>query len=339
MQTAFALAAALVVSAPAAATSIQTAAPAPQPIGVALEGYAYPHPVAFLPLEHGGHAVRMAYMDVAPTAPANGRTVLLLHGRNFPAGYWAPTIKALTAAGYRVVAPDQIHFGKSSKLDDAPVRFERMVQDTAALLDHLEIAKVDVVAHSMGNHVGVRWALAHPDRTGRLVMYGPVGLEDYRLYTPQTPTARLVADEDAKGPDAYLDELMTSYGLTLPREAMKPYVDLREGLRLSGEWPRHVRSFVSSAVAIRDQPYLQDLLKVSVPVLMMAGERDRTAPGKGYVRPEDKQKFGHVLARARALAPTMNDARVEAFDAGHLLHLERTERFNAALLAFLDEGR
>lgn len=333
MKTVLAVAAVMALSVPLAA---RAAEPAP-PIGVALEGYAYPHPVAFLPLEHGGHAVRMAYMDVAPTGRANGRTVLLLHGRNFPAGYWAPTIKALTAAGYRVVAPDQVQFGKSSKLDDVPVRFDRMVEDTAALLDHLKIDKVDVVAHSMGNHVGVRWALAHPGRTGRLAMYGPVGLEDYRLYTPAVPLEKLVADDEAKGAEAYLNELMTSYGLTLPREAMKPFVDLREGLKRSGEWPRYARSFAFSAVAIRDQPYLQDLPKISVPVLMLAGERDRTAPGKAYAKPEDKPKFGHVLARAQALAPTLPNARVEAFDAGHLLHLERTERFNAVILAFLSQ--
>ncbi|PLR20231.1 alpha/beta hydrolase [Caulobacter zeae] len=337
MKTAL-VAAVLALSLPIAAPDRVRAAEPPA-VGIALENYAYPYPVGFLPLEHGGHAVRMAYMDVAPTGLANGRTVLLLHGRNFPAGYWAPTIKALAGAGYRVVAPDQIQFGKSSKLDDEPVRFDRMVEDTAVLLDHLKIGKVDVVAHSMGNHVGVRWSLAHPDRTGRLVMYGPVGLEDYRLYTPSTPLEKLVADDEAKGPEAYLNELMTSYGLTLPREAMAPYVELREGLKRSGDWPRYVRSFAASAVAIRDQPYLQDLPKVSVPVLILAGERDGTAPGKGYARPEDKPKFGHVLARAQALAPTMKNARVEAFDAGHLLHLERTERFNAAVLAFLSEGR
>jgi hypothetical protein len=49
-----------------------------------------------------------------------------------------------------------------------------------------------------------------------------------------------------------------------------------------------------------------------VPVLIMAGSRDRTAPGKAYAKPADKEKFGHVLARAQALAPTMKNARVEA---------------------------
>lgn len=335
MKPAILLAALLALSLPTSLSATRAQTAELQPMGVALEGYAYPHPVAFLPLEHGGHATRMAYMDVTPTKPANGRTALLLHGRNFPAAYWAPTITALTTAGYRVIAPDQIQFGKSSKLDDVPVRFDRMVADTAALLNHLGVAKVDVVAHSMGNHVGVRWALAHPERTGKLVMYGPVGLEDYRLYTPATSIERLVADENAKGPDAYLNELMTSYGLTLPRSAMVPYVELRERLKLSAEWPRYVRSFAASAVAIRDQPYLQDLPKVSVPVLILAGATDATAPGKSSAKAEDKPKFGHVLARAQALAPAMPNARVEAFDAGHLLHLERTERFNAVMLAFL----
>jgi hypothetical protein len=53
-----------------------------EPYGIGLEGFAYPYPVSMLPLVNDGEQVRMAYMDVAPAQP-NGRTVLLLHGRNF----------------------------------------------------------------------------------------------------------------------------------------------------------------------------------------------------------------------------------------------------------------
>ncbi|HKG76715.1 MAG TPA: alpha/beta fold hydrolase [Beijerinckiaceae bacterium] len=127
-----------------------------EPLGIALEGYAYLFPVRFLPLTVEQHAVRLAYMDVPPTAAANGRTVLPMHGRNFPASYWEPTIKALTGAGYRVLAPDQINFGKSSKLDDVPVSFDAMAEHTAALLDHIGIKEADVLAHSMGNMAAVR---------------------------------------------------------------------------------------------------------------------------------------------------------------------------------------
>jgi proline iminopeptidase len=89
------------------------AADAPrEPYGIALEGFPYPDPVNLLPLVNEGEDLRMAYMDVAPSQP-NGRTVVLLHGRNFPASYRAPVIKVLSETGYRVAVPDQIGFGKS----------------------------------------------------------------------------------------------------------------------------------------------------------------------------------------------------------------------------------
>src|SRR5882757_10145943 len=85
-----------------------------EPYGIGLEGFAYPYPVHLLPLVNDGEQVRMAYMEVAPAQP-NGRSVVLLHGRNFPSSYWAPVIRTLSDAGYRVVVPDQIGFGKSAK--------------------------------------------------------------------------------------------------------------------------------------------------------------------------------------------------------------------------------
>src|ERR1700745_4491400 len=98
---------------------VHAAEPAPrEPYGIGLEGFAYPYPVSMLPLTNDGEQVRMAYMDVAAATP-NGRTVVLLHGRNFPSSYWAPVIRTLTDAGYRVVVPDQIGFGKSSNTTGA----------------------------------------------------------------------------------------------------------------------------------------------------------------------------------------------------------------------------
>ncbi len=155
-----------------------------QPLGISLEEYAYPHPVAFLDVTVDGKLQKLAYMDVPPTGTANGRAVLLMHGRNFPAAYWAPTITALTTAGYRVVAPDQIHFGKSSKPDDAPVSFDMMAAHMDQLLTALNLPVVSLVAHSMGNMAAVRFVRSHPARVDRMVMYGPVGLEDYRRYVP-----------------------------------------------------------------------------------------------------------------------------------------------------------
>ncbi|MFC7668655.1 alpha/beta fold hydrolase [Hymenobacter humi] len=89
----------------------------PAVLNAILDGYEYPFPVKVLPLKLEGQALRMAYMDVPAATKANGRTVVLLHGKNFFGAYWRETIKALTAAGFRVVVPDQIGFGKSDKAD------------------------------------------------------------------------------------------------------------------------------------------------------------------------------------------------------------------------------
>src|SRR4051812_4153816 len=141
----------------------------PAPLGIGLEGFAYPYPVRFLPLTRDNEAQRLAYMDVAPTGTPNGRAAILLHGRNFPASYWQPVIVALSRAGYRVVVPDQLGFGKSSK-PVGPFTFDRMTADTVVLLDALGLPRVDVVAHSMGGMLAIRLARNAPDRVNSLVL-------------------------------------------------------------------------------------------------------------------------------------------------------------------------
>src|SRR5208283_2082761 len=79
-----------------------------------LKDFEYPFAVRRFDFTSQKLPLSMAYMDVAPQAAPNGRTAVLLHGKNFCAATWEKTIRALAAAGYRVVAPDQIGFCKSS---------------------------------------------------------------------------------------------------------------------------------------------------------------------------------------------------------------------------------
>src|ERR1700756_2935715 len=216
-----------------------------EPYGIGLEGYPYPYPVNMLPLVNDGEQLRMAYMDVAAAQP-NGRVVVLLHGRNFPASYWAPVIKTLTEAGYRTIVPDQIGFGKSSK-PAGELHFDTLARNTIALLDHLGIAKADFVAHSLGGMLGVRIARAYPDRVRHLLLAAPIGLEDYRLYVPPTPTEKILEHEDKLTADGYRKQLQTNYSLKLPPEQVTPFIDARFNIKASAEYPRWLRAFVASA--------------------------------------------------------------------------------------------
>src|SRR5579863_5031604 len=133
------------------------------PMGIALDAWPYPYAVHYLPLALEGQTLRMAYMDVAPDGAANGRAVLLLHGKNFGGFYWERPIRALAQAGFRVVVPDQIGFGKSAK-PDLHYGFDLLAANTIALLDALKIDRVDVIGHSMGGMLAIRFARSHAAR-------------------------------------------------------------------------------------------------------------------------------------------------------------------------------
>jgi pimeloyl-ACP methyl ester carboxylesterase len=305
-----------------------------EPYGIGLEGFAYPYPVSMLPLVNDGEQVRMAYMDIAAAQP-NGRTVVLLHGRNFPSSYWAPVIKTLTDAGYRVVVPDQIGFGKSSK-PMGDLHFDTLARNTVALLDHLKIAKADVVAHSLGSMLGVRIARAYPDRVSHLVLTAPIGLEDYRLYVPPTPTEKILENEDKLTADGYRKQLETNYALKLPPDQVTPFIDARFNIKGSAEYPRWLRAFVASAQLIYREPVAHEIPLITQPTLFIMGADDHNAPGRPNAPEALRAKMGQNAELAKAFAAKMPNGRAEVIpNAGHLVFLEAPAKYNELLLGFL----
>jgi pimeloyl-ACP methyl ester carboxylesterase len=305
-----------------------------EPYGIGLEGFAYPYPVSMLPLTNDGEQVRMACMDVAPAQP-NGRTVVLLHGRNFPSSYWAPVIKTLTDAGYRVVVPDQIGFGKSSK-PSGELHFDTLARNTIALLDHLGIANADIVAHSLGGMLGVRIARAYPDRVQHLLLAAPIGLEDYRFYAPPTPTEKILENEDKLTAEGYRRQLETNYSIKLPPDQITPFIDARFNIKGAAEYPRWLRAFVSSGQMIYREPVVHEIPLISEPTLFIMGADDHNAPGKPNAPEALRPKMGQNAELAKALAAKMPNASAEVIpNTGHLVFLESPQKFNELMLGFL----
>jgi pimeloyl-ACP methyl ester carboxylesterase len=313
----------------------QAAESAPrEPYGIGLEGFAYPYPVSLLPVVNDGEQLRMAYMDVAPAQP-NGRAVVLLHGRNFPSSYWAPVIKTLGDAGYRVVVPDQIGFGKSSK-PQGELHFDTLARNTIALLDHLQIARADIVAHSLGGMLGVRLARAFPDRINRLVLTAPIGLEDYRLYVPPTPTEKIIENEDKLTPEGYRKQLETNYSLKLPPDQVMPFIDARYNIKGSADYPRWLRAFVASAQMIYREPVAHEIPLITQPTLFIMGADDHNAPGKPSAPEALQPKMGQNAELAKALSAIMPNGRAEVIPGtGHLVFLEAPAKYNELVLGFL----
>ena len=148
----------------------------PSAYGPELEGFEYPFTFSF---PSQGRTVSMTFMDVAPNKP-NGRTVVLLHGKNFCAATWEATVKTLVEAGYRVIAPDQIGFCKSTKPEHYQYSFQQLAENTHGLLASRGIERAIIVGHSMGGMLAARYALMYPDAVDELVLIDPLGLEDWK---------------------------------------------------------------------------------------------------------------------------------------------------------------
>jgi pimeloyl-ACP methyl ester carboxylesterase len=305
----------------------------PDGIGIGLEGYPFPHTVRFHPVVYRAEDLRMAYMDVPPRAGGHGRAVLLLHGANFFGAYWRDTIAALTNAGYRVVVPDQIGFGKSSK-PAVPYSFHWLAANTKTLLDALGISRVAVVGHSMGGMLATRLGLMYPDTVSHLVLANPIGLEDYRAKVPWVPTDRLFQGVLAETEDSIRAVHRRYYVRWKPEYDDFAMVPVR--MRASGLFPQYAWVRALIAQMIYEQPVVHEFPLLRPPTLLIVGQEDRTAPGRGRVSAEVGATLGRYpeLGR-RAHAAIPGSRLLELPGVGHMPHLEAPDRFHEALIEFL----
>ncbi len=327
---------------PAAAGSASAPAAEPtyaaaEPIGAAMEGWAYPYPVQTLQFEQDGRLLRMAYMDVQPAQP-NGRTVVLFHGKNFGADYWAGTIRALSARGYRVVAPDQIGFGRSAK-PEMRYTFADLVGNNVRLLDHLKIDRAAIVANSMGGMLGVHFARSQPQRVSALVLENPLGLEDYVPAIPPQPTAALVKLEMAQTTASYRS-FIKSYFKDNHRPEFERFVEQFARVQRSSEYPRVAHVSALTYQMIYEGPTYGELPKLQVPVLLAIGQLDRTVFGRRFAPPEAVKALGNFPQLGKDAQRRIPGAKLVEFEnVGHVPHLEAPERFHAAVLDFLADKR
>jgi pimeloyl-ACP methyl ester carboxylesterase len=303
-----------------------------EPLGTAMENWAYPYPVQMLQFEVEGRPVRMAYMDVKPQNP-NGQTLVLLHGKNFGSDYWLSTLKAMSTYGFRVIAPDQIGFGKSSK-PEMRYTFGMLAENTARLLDHLKVGRTTVIANSMGGMLGVHFARRYPERVVALVLENPLGLEDYVASIPPQQTPTLVNLEMAQTPASYRN-FVKSYFPTWKPEYER-FVEQFARVQLSGDYPRYAQVSALTYQMIYDGPIYNELPQLKVPTLLIIGQSDRTVFGRRFAPPEVVRPMGNFPVLGRAAQQRIPGAVLKEFNGvGHVPHLEQPERFHAVILDFV----
>jgi pimeloyl-ACP methyl ester carboxylesterase len=308
-------------------------APALQPLGIGLEGVDYPYPVHFFDITVENQLVRMAYMDVAPSGPANGQTVVLLHGKSFSGDYWARTIAMLAGKGYRVVVPDQLGFGKSGK-PDMRYSFDLLAHNTKMLLDSLGVTRAAIVGHSFGGMLAVYFARDYPETTAVLVLENPIGLEDYRSVIPPQPIETLFKTEMAQTPETYRT-FMKAFFVGWPETAQR-YVDIFSRVLLSPEYPRWAMASALTYEMMFEEPIRQEYAFLKMPVLLIIGQSDRSVFFRRYASPEAIKPLGNWPELGRQALKDLPDGKlIEISGAGHVSHVEKPDEFERALADFL----
>lgn len=307
--------------------------------GEELEGFEYPATVHRFNFTSQNTALQMAYMDVSPVSP-NGRTVVVLHGKNFCAATWEQSIAKLTAAGYRVIAPDQIGFCKSSKPRRYQYTFQQLARNTHALLRHLGVTGAVIMGHSTGGMLAARFALMYPDMTEQVVLVNPIGLEDWKaLGVPSLSIDQWFERELGTNATRIRDYERATYYAGQWRPEYERWVQMLAGLyRGAG---KDIVAWNSALIydMIYTQPVVYEFGLLRMPVLLLMGLQDTTAIGKDLSPPSLRAKLGNYAQLGKITAKAIPTATLIEFPAlGHAPQIQDPEAFHAALLRELSMG-
>ena len=163
-----------------------------------LADFPYPFAVARFDFRSQYQDLWMSYMDIAAARP-NGRTVVLLHGKNFCGATWEGVIPALSDAGYRIIVPDQVGFCRSAKPRAYQFSLHQLAANTHALLSKFGRRAADHPRSLDGRHArhplrldvprgNGRAGAGQPDRAGGLEGQGRAAGDVDELYAKERKT-------------------------------------------------------------------------------------------------------------------------------------------------------
>lgn len=307
-------------------------------LDIMLTNYSYPFEVNNFQFKSQNQDLTMAYMDIKPVK-SNGKVIVLLHGKNFNGAYWKTTVDALSADGYRVIVPDQIGFGKSSKPAGYQFSFQQLAQNTKALLDQLKISRFTILGHSMGGMLATRFTLMYPEVVEKMVLENPIGLEDWKLVTPYVSIDQHFENELTATYETTKAYQLNFYYDNKWKPEYDEWVYLLTGWVKHPDYPEVAWNNAQTADMIFTQPVLYEFQNIKVPTLLIIGTRDRTAIGKNNVKDEAvREKMGQYQILGKETQQKIPGSRlVELNNVGHLPHIEAFPRFIKPLKDFLKD--
>ena len=259
-------------------------------------------------------STRVGDIQLAYTDAGLGQPVVLLHGYPFNRSLWNEQVSALSNS-YRVITPDLRGLGESDATQ-GPATMNRMAQDVAALLDHLEVSRAVVGGLSMGGYVALAFYKQFPSRVRSLILADTRAQADNEegKQTRFQQAEKALAEGMAGIADSMLPKLLTPETVSKRPDLVKRVRDMMLKTK-----PEGAAGALLGMAERDDQTPL--LSQISCPTLILVGREDPITPVP------DSEKMHREIAGSRL---------VVLENAAHVSNLERTDQFNEELLRFLN---
>jgi 3-oxoadipate enol-lactonase len=247
------------------------------------------------------------------TALGAGPTILMLHGIGGGHLSFAPQVETFASSGYRAVAWDMPGYGRSAPIE--PYTFKGLAESCIHLIESLNCGELTLLGHSMGGMVAQEVVARRPELVNKLILcgtsaaFGKPGGDWQREFIAQR-TAPLDAGQS-----------MAQLAEVLVPQMVGPG-SLPEGVRLAqlcmSQVPASTYRRALEALVTFDRR--DNLRRIGVPTLLVAGEHDRNAP------PAMMRKMADAIPQGSYL---------EMRGVGHLQNLEAPDDFDGLVLNFL----
>lgn len=260
-------------------------------------------------------------IHVQETGNPDGPAVVFLHGSGpgaSGASNFRGNIAAFTQAGYRVILPDLIGYGASSKPEGIDYTLQLFTDSVHDALRQLGVEKAHLVGNSLGGGIALQMTLDHPEFVDKLVLMAPGCVAERESYFVMPGISKMVSSFG--GPDFNLAEQKRLVSnLVHPDFAPKiPDALVEERFAVARTQPKDV------LVRMRTPDLSPRLAEIDKPIFVFWGLNDEFCPE----------------AHARLFLDLCSDVRAITFGrTGHWVQVERAAEFNAYAVEFLNDRR
>ncbi len=291
-----------------------------------LDGYKYPDSVHYFEFNSQGKNLKMAYMDLNSSKK---KTIVLLHGKNFAGFYWKKIADELVKQNYRVIIPDQIGFGKSSKPDFYQFSFYNMARQTNELLRSLGVKDYELIGHSMGGMLATHMAYHYNLEVKRVILINPIGLEPYLKYVEIKDPSFFYQNELNKTPEKFKAYQQKNYYDGKWDQKYDYLLEPYNAQMKSLDWKLVAWNNALTYGPIFSEDITRLFPEIQQEVILIIGDRDKTGPGRFWKKKEYKNyKLGEYKKLATLAHKNLKNSKLYLLPGlGHMPQFENYELF------------